>query len=159
MAGDGRQHATGGEGAAQPPLESSNSFAPDLLFEKGLTFLEEFGKLPLLVGDTVCDSRLVSGAGKGDGLLGELSDIVAGNRNAFFELHQRRGDHWSSIPEQPSTPGRRASLACFWRLLPRRAFAVLAKLAHREAPDRVRRDRAGNDRNPPLKRRSLFDSM
>ena len=56
--------------------------------------------MPLLVGDTVCDSRLVFSAGKGGGLLGELSDIVADNHNAFIELHQGRGGHSSSLPEQ-----------------------------------------------------------
>ena len=59
-----------------------------LLFEKGLAFPEEFGKPKLLVGDAVCDSRFVSSARKGGGLLGELSNIVADNRDTFVELHQ-----------------------------------------------------------------------
>ena len=84
-------HRIGTEGDILPTLRLS--LAPERLFENGLTFLEEFGKLPLLVSDTVRDSRLVLSAGKGGGLLGELSDIVAGNRNAFIDLHQRRGGH------------------------------------------------------------------
>ena len=70
------------------------------LFEKGLAFPEEFGKPALLVGDTVCDSRFVSSARKGGGLLSELSNIVADNRDTFIELYQGRGGHSSFLPEQ-----------------------------------------------------------
>ena len=68
------------------------------LIEKGLTFPKEFCKPPLLVGDTVCDSRFVSSARKGGGLLGKLSNIIADNRDTLIELHQRCGGHWSFLP-------------------------------------------------------------
>ena len=90
----------------------------DRLFEKELTFTEEFSKQSLLVGDTVCDSRLVSSARKGGGLLGEFSNIAADNRDAFIELHQGRAGHWSSLSEQTVEHGALHKLACFSALLP-----------------------------------------
>src|SRR5208337_4676555 len=115
-----------------------------LLFENPLTFLQEFGKLLLLVGDTVCDSRLVFSAGKGGGLLGELS--IADNRNALIELHQGRGDHWNSLPKQRSTPGapHKPSMFSALPLRPRRALG--AKAVSAPSPGRTQ---PGGERKRP----------
>ncbi len=47
----------------------------------------------LLVGDPVRGSRLVLGAGKGGGLLGQLPDVVADDRDALVKFFKRRIGH------------------------------------------------------------------
>ena len=56
-------------------------------------FLQKLRKLLLLVGDSVSGSRLVFSAGKSGGLLGQLSDIVADDRDALVKFFKRRIGH------------------------------------------------------------------
>jgi hypothetical protein len=64
-----------------------------LAVNKRLAFLEQLRKLPFLLGDAIRSPRLVLSARKGGGLLGEFSDIVAGDGDARVKFFKRAMSH------------------------------------------------------------------
>jgi|GEM_PF-1939535 len=67
--------------------EASGSRPASAVNER-LAFLQQFRKLPFLLGDAVGGQRFVSGARKSCGLLGQLPDVVADNGDPLVKLFE-----------------------------------------------------------------------